>query len=119
MTAIPKVSPLIDYPKLKRKKKKKMRDGRYAPERLRYLHGKPCTVNGCAYPGNVHHIHDGGQPPNDWHTIPLCHLHHQGLLGVHTLGRKAWEKDYGSLAGHLQKTDEWLIANGMKGIVKG
>ena len=27
--------------------------------------------------------------------IPLCHHHHQGGEGIHTLGTKTWEKKYG------------------------
>ena len=28
--------------------------------------------------------------------IPLCHHHHQGGEGIHTLGTKIWEEKYGT-----------------------
>ena len=45
--------------------------------------------------GNVtlHHLRTGGWGKGGWDTlIPLCHNHHQGPEGIHTLGTKAWER---------------------------
>ena len=28
--------------------------------------------------------------------IPLCHYHHQGRMGIHTIGKKIWEDRYGT-----------------------
>lgn len=45
--------------------------------------------------GNVtlHHFRSGGFGKGDYTTlIPLCHKHHQGDEGIHTLGTKAWER---------------------------
>ncbi len=47
--------------------------------------------------GNVtlHHIRTGGWGKGDYTTlIPLCHNHHQGSEGIHTLGTKAWERAF-------------------------
>lgn len=109
------------FPKPKRKPKsrsvKKKARGAYCPERLKVLHGGPCVV--CKESGNVHHVHDGGEPPDDYLTISLCPLHHQGSEGIHTLGRGKWEREYNALAVHLKRTDEWLKANGRGDLVKG
>lgn len=40
--------------------------------------------------GQVHHIADGSNPRDDFMTACLCHEHHQGALGVHGLGVKAF-----------------------------
>ena len=47
--------------------------------------------------GNVtlHHLRTGGWGKGDFTTlIPLCHNHHQGAEGIHTLGTKAWERAF-------------------------
>ena len=48
--------------------------------------------------GNVtlHHLRTGGWGKGGHETlIPLCHRHHQGSEGIHTLGTKAWERFFG------------------------
>ncbi len=46
---------------------------------------------------NLHHIRDGtGLGLKDKSIIPLCHYHHQGAEGVHTIGKKTWENKYGT-----------------------
>ena len=48
--------------------------------------------------GNVtlHHLRTGGWGKGDYTTmIPLCHNHHQGAEGIHTMGTKAWERKFG------------------------
>ena len=45
--------------------------------------------------GNVtlHHLRTGGWGKGGYETlIPLCHRHHQGEEGIHTMGTKAWER---------------------------
>jgi hypothetical protein len=47
--------------------------------------------------GNVHlhHLRTGGWGKGDWRTlIPLCYTHHQGAVGIHTMGTKAWERHF-------------------------
>lgn len=46
----------------------------------------------------VHHIRTGigmGKRASDFDTIPLCPEHHQGMTGIHGMGRKAWERHHG------------------------
>ena len=43
-------------------------------------------------PCNIHHIRDKtGLGMKDEEMIPLCHYHHQGRMGIHTIGKKMWE----------------------------
>jgi hypothetical protein len=65
-------------------------------QRLRQL---PCVV--CFYKGMVdpadpkkcealHHAgHDTDR--SDWNQVPICHYHHQGSGGIHTLHRRGFE----------------------------
>jgi len=100
------------------RKAKKIRDNRFCKERLKYLHGWPCLAYGCRLVGDVHHIHDGGEPPDDFKTIPLCHFHHQGAMGIHTLGREGWEARFGSLDRLLKSTDRALVGMDFGRLVK-
>lgn len=46
----------------------------------------------------VHHIRTGigaGRKARDDQTIPLCPAHHRGAQGLHGLGRKRFEREYG------------------------
>ncbi len=48
-------------------------------------------------PAHVHHIRESqgmGQRAGSFLTIPLCPEHHQGELGIHGLGRGAFERMY-------------------------
>ncbi len=48
-------------------------------------------------PCNIHHIRDKtGMGLKDNETIGLCHYHHQGRMGIHTIGKKMWEERYGT-----------------------
>ncbi len=51
-------------------------------------------------PAEIHHIRDVGLGlgvRNDHaNTLPLCPNHHRGNDGVHGMGRKAWEKRFGT-----------------------
>lgn len=69
-----------------------------------------CAACG-AYEVTVHHcrINTGmGVRPSHYDTIPLCHHHHQGAEGIHTIGKKTWEAKYGSQQDMLEKTKELL-----------
>ena len=51
-----------------------------------------------ASPAQVHHMRTGvgaGRRASDFETIPLCYEHHQGGSGIHGMGRKAFEREYG------------------------
>ena len=46
-------------------------------------------------PCNIHHIRDHtGMGRKDSEMIPLCHYHHQGKMGIHTIGKETWEEKY-------------------------
>ena len=49
-------------------------------------------------PALVHHIRTGigmGKRASDFDTLPLCPEHHQGMTGIHGMGRKAFERHHG------------------------
>ncbi len=58
------------------------------------VHSHPCVVSGLS-PVALHHI-DVKRKNHDLLTIPLYQVYHQGYLGIHTMGSKAWEKAYGT-----------------------
>lgn len=50
-------------------------------------------------PAEIHHIRHGmgaGQRNSHLMTIPLCPEHHRGATGYHGLGRRAFERMYGT-----------------------
>lgn len=46
-----------------------------------------------ATPAQIHHMRTGTglMRASDDDVIPLCHEHHQGPMGIHGMGRRAWE----------------------------
>lgn len=47
----------------------------------------------------IHHIETGAGGTKDHdRVICLCHNHHQGADGIHTIGRKAWQEIHGTEA---------------------
>lgn len=63
-------------------------------------------IHGAHDPGPVelHHLRTGGWGKGDYLTlIPLCHRHHRGADGIHTLGTKAWDKHYSETQGFTQR----------------
>lgn len=49
-------------------------------------------------PAEVHHQRTGtgaGKRANHRQTAPLCPEHHRGNVGLHGMGRKAFEREYG------------------------
>lgn len=63
-------------------------------DHLNLVASQPCMV--CNNQNiNVHHIRESGEPRNHFKVIPLCYDHHQGVSGIHTLGKKEWRKKYG------------------------
>ena len=50
----------------------------------------------CGQPAAIHHAETGagGRKDHD-KVIPLCHFHHQGEQGLHTLSRPVWQPIYG------------------------
>lgn len=68
-----------------------------------------CIVQGCDNPPAIHHCHTGaGGRKNHDKVIPLCHYHHQGERGIHTLGRRVWARHYGTEEQLMRRVDELL-----------
>ena len=56
----------------------------------------PCAICG-ASPVTVHHVREGqgaAQRAQDTLAVPLCPEHHQGMSGIHGLGRKGFYMRY-------------------------
>ena len=65
-------------------------------------------------PANVHHIREGcgtGEKSGNHLTIPLCHFHHQGGEGIHTLGTRVWQPRYGNELDLLNQTIGLVFKN--------
>jgi Recombination enhancement, RecA-dependent nuclease len=59
-------------------------------------------------PAVIHHIRRAGKRSTS-PIIPLCVCHHTGEYGIHTLGRKAFERKFGTTEeALLQKVRESL-----------
>lgn len=55
-----------------------------------------CIV--CRQPPHIHHLLTGrafGRKTSHSTCIGLCPNHHIGPEGIHTLGKRAWERKYG------------------------
>lgn len=80
-------------------------------ERIKQM---PCCI--CGQEATAHHrigSGDGvmGDKQPDSHCIPLCHNHHTGRDGIHTVGVMAWEDQFGSQWKHLAKTLARMVEN--------
>ncbi|OWK42174.1 hypothetical protein FRUB_04252 [Fimbriiglobus ruber] len=62
-------------------------------------------ANGCeAKNPEIHHTGTGAGGRKDHaKVIGLCHTHHRGEQGIHTLSRKVWEPIFGTEEQHLQR----------------
>jgi len=61
----------------------------------------------------IHHLtgikyRASGKKASDRHTIPLCDRHHQGEQGIHKLGMRAWEAQFGKQESYLEMVNEYL-----------
>lgn len=64
-------------------------------ERWNRIRALGCII--CGQPAAIHHCGTGSGGRKDHSKVlPLCHTHHQGLDGIHTLGRKLWQERYGT-----------------------
>ncbi|GEM_PF-4548663 len=62
-----------------------------------WLISQGCIVCGQHKTVNAHHVGKPGTSLKDVDfggTIGLCHLHHQGSKGIHSLGKKGWQKTF-------------------------
>ena len=51
-----------------------------------------------ATPAEIHHIRDGqgmSQRASHFDALPMCPMHHRGDIGIHGMGRRAFERHYG------------------------
>ena len=55
----------------------------------------------------IHHITGAGMALKSGDFIPLCHHHHQGGEGIHTLGTRTWESKFGTQQDLLNEFREW------------
>lgn len=94
------------YQKVKRKGKSNT-PTKAQRERWEQLRALGCVI--CGQHAHIHHCHTGagGRKDHD-KVIPLCHFHHQGAEGIHTLSRRVWEAKYGTEAEHLSALSERL-----------
>lgn len=68
------------------------------PKHLDRVRELGCCICG-THPASAHHIRHGqgmSQKADDHEAIPLCHYHHQGPQGIHTLGTRTWQARYGT-----------------------
>jgi hypothetical protein len=67
-------------------------------------------------PAELHHPRTGvGIGKRSAHTdvIPLCFHHHRGNVGVHGMGRKAFEREYGVTEMKLLEETKRLLSGNM------
>jgi hypothetical protein len=88
-----------------------MKKPKTAAERshLNKLASLGCII--CLGPATIHHIRHNtglGLKSSHFDAIPLCHNHHQGREGFHTLGKRAWEKKYGAQTDLLLRVKKLL-----------
>jgi len=71
-----------------------------------------CLVHGggrCSNPPCIHHAETGGGGTKDHDKVlPLCHYHHQGDEGIHTMSRRLWQPIYGYERELLERVKELL-----------
>jgi len=77
-------------------------------ERFEKIAEHGCII--CQSPCQIHHLvglkyRGRGQKANDCFTIGLCHIHHTGDRGLHTIGIRTWETTYGTQESLLEKTN--------------
>jgi hypothetical protein len=75
-------------------------------ERIRAI---GCII--CSGQASIHHCETGmgGRKDHD-KVIPLCYAHHQGYIGIHEIGRKLWQEQFGTEQELMEKTDRLLNA---------
>ena len=67
-----------------------------------------CAI--CGQPPQIHHLigtkwRGMGQKADDRFTIPLCMNHHTGQQGIHKIGMRQWEHNYGTQEYLLEVTN--------------
>jgi len=77
-------------------------------ERFNALFEMGCAI--CGQPPQIHHLigtkwRGMGQKAHDMYTIPLCLNHHTGQQGIHKVGMRQWEFQYGTQEELLEITN--------------
>ncbi len=83
---------------------------------LRHMHRVkqlPCVCCGKPGPSDAHHCKADGMARDDFKTIPLCKLHHQGAEGFHTQ-RETWEGRYGKDVDFVPLVARMLVEYGLQ-----
>lgn len=69
-----------------------------------------CIVKSYGNPPHIHHAGTGmGGRKDHRKVLPLCHYHHQGAQGIHTLSRRVWQEIYGTEQELLKLVRERLM----------
>ena len=74
-----------------------------------------CDQVGLWVPAEPHHLTRGealGKRDDDLRVIPLCHHHHRGYMGIHTVIKRVWIRLFGTEEELLEKTREQLVTRG-------
>lgn len=90
------MSNLAQRPPLGQRAPKPIRGAQDARDHMAAVAGLACCICG-SLPVTVHHCISrrfGSRKASDFHTIPLCHNHHQGADGIHA-DKAAWESRWG------------------------
>lgn len=67
----------------------------------------PCVVCG-ARPVSIHHVRRYGETRKHSKVVPLCYTHHQGTAGIHTLGKREFERLFMTQDAMLKETQRRL-----------
>lgn len=86
---------------------------------LKNIRQMPCCVCGVTPAGFAHHalggsmvakvgVRGAAMRASDFLALPLCQHHHQGAEGLHTIGVRTWEAEYGDQVWHLERMGRQL-----------
>ena len=67
----------------------------------------PCLICG-ATPVSIHHVRRYGETRKHSKVVPLCYKHHQGAAGIHTLGKREFERLFMTQDAMLKETQRRL-----------
>lgn len=57
---------------------------------LGHIQSLGCII--CGSPASIHHVRRYGETRKHSKVVPLCYTHHQGTAGIHTLGKREFER---------------------------
>lgn len=95
----------------KRQKKSKPPTAKHKRLHAR-LRALGCIIDACQRPAAIHHCLTGaGGRKDHMKVLALCHHHHQGEQGIHTLSRRVWEPIYGTETDLMIKQASKLLSS--------